>query len=167
MIKSEKGFALLEALIGIVIMGLVVGASGTSTVALMKNYERTAEQTAAVPRVQSAGYWISRDVQTASNVTAGDSNGFPLSLQIPIDMDENNNCSVEYSFDGSKLLRKYYDSSQIMLSETIISDYLETDDITFATVNATIGLHNLTVTVSRNGRSVTKGFDISQRPLFR
>ena len=101
--QREKGFTLLEVVIGMAIMGLVVVAIAATITTLLMNYGQAAEQNVALPQVQNAGYWISRDVQMSRNVTASDPDGFPLSLDIPIDTDENNDYSIIYLFEGNKL----------------------------------------------------------------
>ncbi len=161
--QREKGFTLLEVVIGVAIMALVVGAVATTTTTILMNYGQAAEQNVVLPQVQSAGYWISRDVQMTRNVIPGNPSGFPLTLSIPVDADENNDYSIEYLFDGNKLKRKIYDSSQTLVSETLVADYIDTDNTTFSTVNATVGHHKLTVTAAKGGTGVTRSYEIRQR----
>ena len=144
-------------------MAVVVGAIAASLITLFLNYGQAAGQSSALPQVQNAGFWISRDVQTSRNVTAGVSNGFPISLKIPIDIDEANDNRAEYVFEGSKLKRQLYDASDTLISETFIADYLDTDNCTFTTVNATLSYYRLTVTATREGETVTRVYDIGQR----
>ncbi len=161
--QREKGFTLLEVIIGVAIMALVAGAIATTTTTILINYGPAAEQNVVLPQVQSAGYWISRDVQVASSITAGDPNGFPLSLGIPVDTDPNNDYGIEYSFDGNKLKRKVYDSSPTLVSETLVADYIDTDNTTFSTVDAIVGHYKLTVTAAKGGARVTRSYEIKQR----
>ena len=160
---TEKGFTLLEAVIGIGIMALVVGAIAITTTTLLLNHGQAAEQNAVLPQVQSAGHWISRDVQTARNITAGDPNGFPLSFRVPIDTDENNDYSVNYTFNGTRLKREVYDSSETLVSETLIADYIDSDNTTFNTLNATLKLYQLTVRAVKDKGGVTRIYEVSQR----
>ncbi len=161
--QREKGFTLLEVVVGVAIMALVVGAIAMTTTTLLLNYDQAAEQNVVLPQVQNAGYWISRDVYATINITAGDPNGFPLTLQIPVDNDENNDYSVVYLFDGNKLKRQLYDSSENLTSETLIADYIDIANTTFSTVNATAGHYKLTVTATRDGAGVTMSYEIGQR----
>lgn len=161
--KSEKGFTLLELVIGLGIMASVIGATSMTATTLLLNYGEAAVQCDVLPQVQNSGYWITHDVQVARNVTADGTNGFPLYLSIPVDMDENNDNIVEYSLEGSRLKRKLYDSSHILLSDTHIADYIDTDDTLFSTVNSNIGHYRLMVTASRGTSSATKSYDMSQR----
>ncbi|MBL7126139.1 MAG: prepilin-type N-terminal cleavage/methylation domain-containing protein [Dehalococcoidales bacterium] len=163
MSKRQKGFTMLELVIGSAIMAVVVGAIAASLITLFLNYGQAAGQSSALPQVQNAGFWISRDVQTSRNVTATDPNGFPLSLRIPVDTDENNDTRADYVFYGQKLKRELYDSSDNLIAETFIADYMDVDNCTFSTVNITLGYYRLTVRATREGEGVTRIYDISQR----
>ena len=160
---SEKGFTLLEAIIGVGIMALIVVAMAATIMTLLKNHGLAAEQNAVLPQVQNAGHWITRDVQTARNVTVSDPNGFPLSFRVPIDTDENNDHSINYTFNGTRLKRKVYDSSQTLLLETFIADYIDSDNTTFSTLNATLHLYQLTVRAVKDKGGVTRIYEMSQR----
>jgi prepilin-type N-terminal cleavage/methylation domain-containing protein len=161
--KGQKGFTLLEILVASAIMAVVVGAIATTLTILFLNYGQAAGQNSALPQVQNAGFWITRDVQMSRNVTATGPNGFPLSLKLPVDTNENNDNSANYVFEDSKLKRNLYNASDTLISETFISDYLDTDECNFTTVNATLKYHRLTVTASREGEAVTRVYDIGQR----
>ncbi len=161
--QGEKGFTLVEVVVGLAIMAIIVGPITVTTATMVKNYGQAAEQNIVLPQVQNAGYWISRDVQMASGITPGDANGFPLSLDIPIDEDTNNDYGIEYLFDGNKLKREVYDSSQTLVSETLIADYIDTDNTTFSTVDAATGHYKLTVTAAEDVAGTTRSYEIKQR----
>ena len=163
MSKRQKGFTLLELVIGSAIMAVVVGAIAASLITLFLNYGQAAGQSSALPNVQNAGFWITRDVQTSRNVTAGVSNGFPISLKIPTDINEANDNRIEYVFDSSKLKRELYDSSDTLIAETLIADFIDTDYTTFVSINVTSGHYRLTATASREGEAVTRVYDMDQR----
>ena len=154
---------MLELVIGSAIMAVVVGAIAATLTTLFLNYGQAAGQSSVLPSVQNAGFWITRDVQTSRNVTATDPDGFPLSLKIPTDIDEANDNRAEYVFYGQKLKRELYDASDTRIAETMIADYLDTGNCTFATVNATMGYYRLTVTATREGEAVTRVYDVGQR----
>jgi prepilin-type N-terminal cleavage/methylation domain-containing protein len=161
--RRQNGFTLLEIVVASAIMAVVVGAiAGTLTVLLL-NYGQAAGQNSVLPQVQNAGYWITRDVQTSRNVTATAPHGFPLSLKIPADINEEHDNRIEYIFEGNMLKRQFYDSSNHLLSETLIASYLDTDSCAFATVNATTGYYQLTITATREKEAVTRVYDMSRR----
>jgi len=160
--KSEKGFTLLELVIGLGIIASVFGTTAMAGTTLLLNYGEAAVQCDVLPEVKNCGYWITHDVQVSRNITASGPNGFPLYLRIPIDIDENNDNIAEYSFEGSRLKRKLYDSSHILLSDTYIAGCIDLDNTTFSTVNSTIGHYRLKVTASRGESGATKNYDVSQ-----
>ena len=161
--NKEKGFTLLEAVIGVGIMALVVGALATTTTTLLLNHGRAAEQNVALPQVQNAGYWITRDVQTARNVTATAPNGFPLSIKVPVDMDPDNDNTVIYSFAGHKLMRTLYDSTPTLISQSLIADYIDTGNTIFSVLDPDTGLYKLAVTAVRDRGGVTMSYEVGQR----
>lgn len=161
--RGEKGFALLELVVGVAIMGIIAMPLAMLTMTLLTNPERSNDNNIVLQQVRNAGTWISRDVQMSRSVNATDPDGFPLTLQIPVDSDENNDYSIEYLLDGSKLKRQVYDSSENLTLETFIADYIVSDNTTFATVNATAGLHKLTIRATKDKASVTGGYQINQR----
>jgi prepilin-type N-terminal cleavage/methylation domain-containing protein len=161
--QGEKGFTLIEVVIGVAIMALVVGAIATTTTTILMNYGQAAEQNVVLPQVQNAGYWISRDVQMASGITPSGPNGFPLYLDIPVDTDEDNDYVIEYLFEeGNNLIRD--DSSQpIESSKTLIAVHIDTDNTIFSTVDAAAGHYRFTVTAAKDGAGVTMSYEIKQR----
>lgn len=160
---KEKGYTLIEVLLGVPIMAAVGTAAIMLAMTLLINYGEAAEQNTDLPQVQSAGYWISRDVQMAENLTASDPNGFPLSLNIPTDLDEDNNTRIDYVLEGNNLIRKFYDSSDFLLSETLVATQIVSSNTTFSIVNPTIGFYSFMVTASRNGPGVTHTYEITKR----
>ncbi len=161
--RGEKGFTLLEVLVGVAIMGVIAMPLAMLTMTLLTNPERSNDNNIVLQQVRNAGTWISRDVQMSRSVNATAPNGFPLTIQIPFDSDENNDYSIEYLLDGSKLKRLAYDSSENLISETFIADYIASDNTTFASVNATAGLHKLTIRATKDKARVTRSYQIAQR----
>lgn len=161
--QSQKGFTLLEMLVSLAIAAMIVPVIAMSVNTLLMNSAKAAEQNTALPQVQSAGYWVSRDVQMSVNLTASDPNGFPLSLDIPIDLKGENNNRIDYLLEGNKLKRKFYDSSEVLISETLVATYIDGGNTTFNIVNPAVGFYRLTVTASRNGAGVTRTYEITKR----
>jgi prepilin-type N-terminal cleavage/methylation domain-containing protein len=160
--RREKGFTLLEVLIGVAIMAIVVGAVAMTITTLLLNEGQAAGQNTALPQVQNAGYWISRDVQMARIVTL-DEPGVFLRLDIPMDNNPDNDYTIDYVFDGDKLKRQVYDSLGTPTSETFIAEYIDTGITTFSVLDADAGLWKLTVRASRDETGATRSYEISQR----
>jgi len=158
--RGEKGFTLLEVLIGVAIMAIVVVAVAMTTTTLLLNEGQAAGQNTALPQVQNAGYWISRDVQMARTVTLGEPGVF-LRLDIPMDNNPEHDYTIDYLFDGDKLKRQKHDS--FGTSETFIAEYIDTSNTTFSALDADAGLYKLTVRASRDETGATRSYEISQR----
>jgi len=161
--KWQKGSTLIELILGTAIAVLVVGGVGETTATLMLNYGKASEQTVALPYVQNAGYWISRDIQTARTVTPGEGNGFPLTLAVPVDEEAGNDYTVEYCFEGDRLQRHLYDATMTLVSGTFIADHISTTDTLFTTLDAEAGFHELTVRAEKDGDGATRTYKINQR----
>ncbi len=159
---GEKGFTLLEVVIAVAIMAVIIGPLAMATTTLLTNPERSNDKNVVLQQVRNAGDWISRDVQMAKEVTA-DAPGFLLTLIIPVDADENKDYSIKYLFAGSKLTRQLYDSSENLTAETLIADYIDTDNTIFVTEDDTAGLYKLTVRAARGEAVVTRSYEVSQR----
>ena len=159
--RNEKGFAVIELVMVLAIVGIIAPVLTMTTTTMLANYQQADDQTIVLNQVQNAGYWICRDVQMARDVTLGDPNGFPLTLVIPVDTDSNNDISIEYSFESNKLKRRVYDSLHTLVSENLVAQYVVVADTTFDSVGA--GVYELTVKVSEGDVVVERSYKVSQR----
>jgi len=159
--RGEKGFTMIELLIGVAIMSVIAVPLMMATTTLLTNPQRTTDQNVVLHEVRNAGHWISRDVQMARSVNATDTDRFPLTLSIPVDTNEDNDYSIDYLFDGSKLKREVYDSLETLISETLIADYIDTDNTTFSDLGSS--LYKLTVRAARGETAVTRSYEVSSR----
>jgi hypothetical protein len=150
-------------MVGVGIMALVVVAVCTSVIVLLKNHGLAAGQSTALPQVQNAGFWISRDVQTSRNLTAVGSSGFPLSLAVPISQDEANDLRIDYTINNTVMKRLLYDASPTLLSETLVAKYIDSGNTSFVVVGNATGLYQLTVTAGVDQEAVTRQYRVSQR----
>lgn len=164
--RRENGFTLIEVIIAVAILGVIMPVMAMTIISLLTNHQQANDHNIVLHEVQNAGYWISRDVQMAKNVTLNGSSGFPLTLDIPVDRDENNDIRVDYLFDDNKLKRKVYDASQTLISETLIAEYIDITDTTFSILdsdNYYLNTYYLTVKVSKGEVVVERSYGISQR----
>lgn len=158
---GEKGFTLLEVLVTMAIIGIIMPMLTMSVITMMKLHVQANEQNIVLQQVQNTGYWISRDVQMAGSITLNAPNGFPISLEIPVDTDANNDYSVDYLFDGNKLKRQVYNSSHVLVSESLIAEYIDAADTTF--INLAPSTYFLTVKSSKGENSTERSYRVSQR----
>jgi len=161
-LRTEKGFTLIEVVVVVAIIGIIIPALTMTVIALLTNSQQANNHNIALQQVQNTGYWISHDVQMANNVSFDDPSGFPITLGIPVDTDENNDITVQYLFDGNKLKRWAYDSQGTLVSESLTADYLDVANTTFSTLDSTT--YSLTVAVSSGEVTVERSYEVSQRP---
>ena len=67
-IRSEKGFTLIEMITVTAILGAIMGVMSMTIGMIPKISEQSNDQAIALRQVQNAGYWISRDTQRAQHV---------------------------------------------------------------------------------------------------
>ena len=125
MMKRERGFTLVEMLIGIAISGLIVSTLGTSIYQIVTSTEYGGDKMVAAHELQNAAHWVGIDGQRASAASGGSE----LVLTLPDDS------SVTYSVVGTEL-RRTAGESQMTLAQNIsdisfsIDDRVITMDIT-------------------------------------
>ena len=161
--KSEKGFTLLELLVGISIAALVVGAASMTTITMMRLTPQNNDWATALRQVQTAGYWISRDVLMAQEITVGTGNPTFLTLIIPQITPPAETIVYEFEDmpDGLKrLMRDNQTDSQTF----VVAEYISTDNndttANYSSANRTL---NLIITAISGDVSVTRTYEASQR----
>ena len=159
--QQQKGFTLIEIVLVLGIVAAVMAPIVMTTTTLMMNFKQPSIQQTLLQQARNAGYHIPRDVQTSNDVTLGAPNGFPITLNIPFDQDVINDYSVEYSFDGNKLIRKQYDSLDILTAESVIAQYVDTGNTTFESIVE--GPYKLTIRVSMGEEAVKASYEVQHR----
>ena len=96
---SDKGFTLVELLIGISILAFIVGAISMTVITMMRLSPRSSDLAIALRQVQNTGYWISRDVEMSKgNIDIYPSRDKFLTLRIP-EWDAVHGTTVEQKID--------------------------------------------------------------------
>lgn len=160
--RGQKGFTLVEVLVVVAILGVIAVPLAYTTITLLTNPARSNDENVVLQQVRNVGDWISRDVQMAKNVVFDDPSGFPLTMVIPVDTDENNDYSVDYLFDGNKLKRQVYDSSQTLVSENLIAEYVNTEDTTFDIRDSNV--YELTIKASKDEAVAEGSYQVTPMP---
>jgi prepilin-type N-terminal cleavage/methylation domain-containing protein len=104
--KDQRGFTLLELLIGIAITGLITTAITMAIFQTFTGSARSSNHMIAVRQVQEAGYWVSLYTYMAQDATITGDSGFPLILRW-VDFDTGENHEVEFGLDSSGLRGSY------------------------------------------------------------
>ena len=161
MIPKQKGFTLIEIVLAIGIVGAIVVVVAMTVTTLLLNSQQSSTQQILLQQVKNAGHWIPRDINSSSNVTLSAPNGFPITVNIPVDQDVNHDYTVHYLFDGNTLKREQRDSSGNLTVETLIAQYVDTDNTTCD--NVTAGSYKLTIRVYKDEEAVTASYEAHRR----
>ncbi|MFC2003997.1 prepilin-type N-terminal cleavage/methylation domain-containing protein [Chloroflexota bacterium] len=159
--QRQRGFTLIEMVMVLGIVGAVSVAISMTTTTLLLNYKQPSTQQTLLQQVQNAGYQMPRDIQMSSNVTLSGPNGFPVTINIPVDQDMNNDYHVDYLLDGDKLKRQQFDSSDNLTTESMIAQYVDTGNTIFE--SSSEGLYKLTIRVSLDEETVTALYEAQRR----
>ena len=159
--QHQKGFTLIEVILVLGITGFIIATIAMTTTTLLRNSEQPNTQQILLKEVKSAGYWLPRDILMSNDITLGDPNGFPFTINIPVDQDVNNDYSIEYLFDGNSLLRKQYDSLDVLVAENLITRYIDTGNTFFESTSDT--MYKLTLQVSLAEEVITVSYEARRR----
>jgi Tfp pilus assembly protein PilV len=159
--QTEKGFATIEIIIVIVILGLIMPGMAMTISTIMTNHQQAKDYNIVFQQVQNADYWISRDIQTAKDVLPAEPDGFPLTLVIPVDVYESHNRSIDYAFADDKLQRLVYDSSHSLTAETTVADYVDVPDTVFHALES--GNYSLTIKACKGKAAAERSYQIARR----
>jgi predicted alpha/beta superfamily hydrolase len=97
----------------------------------------------------------------AENITLDGTSGFPLILDIPVDTNQSNDYSVNYLFDGNKLKRQVYDSSHVLIQETVAAEYIDVGETTFIDLGS--NTYELTVKAYSGEAVAERNYQVKSR----
>ena len=162
---SQRGFTLVELLVGITIAAVVVGAASATTITMMRLNPRNNDWAIALHQVQNAGHWISHDVQTAQGeIIVGDGNPTLLTLTVPEwddALDEVVNKTIVYEFeDMPGGLRRLMRNNQTDVEETTIAENVSNAVADFTVAS---GMLTFTIEATSGGIEVSRDYEAMQR----
>jgi prepilin-type N-terminal cleavage/methylation domain-containing protein len=111
---NQRGFTLVEVMVGVLIMALV-GLAATAAIIQVVNAGRNSTHMSALRQVQTAGYWVSRDGLQAQVVDVDDNpetEGTEILILQWTDWDDKDLHQIQYSLQdmpsgGLKKLWRY------------------------------------------------------------
>ena len=159
--RWQKGFTLVELLVVLAITGVIIAPLMLATITLLTNPQRTTDRSIVLQQIQNAGRWISRDIQMSGNVSATAPRGFPLTITIPVDDNPANSYTIDYVFDGNKLIRREYNSTHTLIGETLVSQYVDTNNTAFSPIAT--GIYKLSIKTVKDKAVVSTVYEIKQR----
>ena len=121
--KNQRGFTLLEMLLALLIGAIITSGITVAIFQVVFGSARTNNHMTAVRQVQSAGYWVSRDVQMAQPQTVvlpRDADGFLLKLSWIDSLGPPKVVAyTTYTIEGSDLKRQQVVGSQPSTTTTV------------------------------------------------
>lgn len=144
---SQQGFILIEVVVAIAITGLIGAGITMSAVQVMNVRALSTNHIIAVKQVESAAYWINRDVRMSQGILPGAGSGFPLNLSWVAWDNTSNNVSYEIN-DGQ--LRRRHSVNGTPPVQTAIAKYINSDPVS-TNCSYSSGVFTFKVTASVNG----------------
>jgi len=145
---KQRGFTLVEVLVAIAILGAISGALSTAIVAIVKTSDVSKDWAVVLRQVQNAGYWISRDVLMAQDVSPGAGGAL-----VRVDYADG---QVDYVLDGGTLMRQPSGSQEILIAEYIVAAAFEQD-------SEIDNKYTLTIKAARGEAEVERSYEVMQR----
>jgi len=164
LLKSQRGFTLIEVLIAVAIGGAIAGAGSMATRQVITETVRNNNHEIAVRQVQNAGHWVTRDTQMAQTVVPdGDADGLPLTLTWE-DFAGTNEYQVVYSLEEVagvlKLKREHYTNrtdNPDPDATTYVAKYIDSGQTSCEFVDPPTPMLTFTVTATVGGDSLQEG----------
>lgn len=120
---SQQGFILIEVVLAIAITGLIGAGITMSAVQVMNVRALSTNHIIAVKQVESAAYWINRDVRMSQVILPGAGSGFPLNLSW-VEWDKTSN-NVSYEINDGQLRRRHSVNGTPSPVQTAIAKYID------------------------------------------
>jgi prepilin-type N-terminal cleavage/methylation domain-containing protein len=163
--KSEKGFTLIELVVGIGIAAVVVGAAAATIITMTRLSPSSTEWAVSLQQVQNAGYWISRDIQMSQgDITVGDGN--PTFLTITQPTTPTTSATITYQFedmsDGLKRLMRNDQVQSGLIAEYIYYDPAGDPDHSTRVISDQNPV-TLQITATMGDSTVTRQYEAMQR----
>lgn len=165
LLRSEKGFSLLEMLIVLGIMGAIGGAMAMTTATIVKITPQSNDQVIALRQVQNGGYWITRDVQTAQTVDINPATGEFLKLMLTVVGSDDS--TVTYQLEdmagGMKKLVRTSQGVPMLVAEYIYYDPVGNPDTSTNILDYQNNKLSLRITAKSGDTSVIRKYQATQR----
>jgi type II secretory pathway pseudopilin PulG len=171
---NEKGFTLIDLIIGVAITGIISLGATTSIIQVVQGNHDNRNHMTAIEHIQNAGYWISRDAMMAQEAVLGadEDSGFPLILKWG-EYDSDDEHEVVYDIMGNSLERQEYfnrDTNPDPVASTLITENVDLSGTSFTKSTSDDGKTLLTLEITAkavgmpDGDSQTEIFHVVLRP---
>lgn len=156
---NQRGYGLIEMIVGLALAGILTTGLTTFTVQTVTESARSNNRMQATMQVENAGYWTSRDVQMAENLTLGENAGFPMQLFWE-DIDDNE-YQVTYNLTSGQLERSLFKNSENTVQTVIAQSINSAPSLT--NLSYADGLLIFNITSTYGSVDVSRNYQIKQR----
>ncbi len=165
LLKSERGFSLLELLIALGIISIIGGAMAMTTATIVRLTPQSNDQVIALRQAQNAGYWITRDVQAAQTVDINPATGEFLKLTFTVVGSDNSIITyrLEDMAGGKKKLVRISQGMPMLVAEYIYYDPAANPDTSTRILEYENYKISFQITATTGDATVIKKYQASQR----
>ena len=122
--KGERGYTLTEALVAIVIIGIIVSILGMVVQQMVTVPQWGIDQLDAIHPIQNAAHWLTLDGQTAESATGGSS----LTLTLPSE------ATIIYALSGTDLYRSYGGANRTIARNVVSANFTIQSKVIYMTL---------------------------------
>jgi type II secretory pathway component PulJ len=157
--SRQRGYGLIETIACLGLTGILATGACTFVIQTITESARTDNHMQATMQVENAGYWVSRDVQMAENLTLGEEAGFPLQL-VWVDIDRNV-YQVTYNVTEGRIKRSLIENDE-WATQTLIAENINAAP-SLTHLSYTDGLLVFDVTSTCANVDVSRTYQIKKR----
>lgn len=159
--RNERGFLLVETLIGLLFISMIAVAVTATVFQIYHQSIKNRDYTQASQFTMNVVHWISRDADMAQSVATQGSTGFPLTLNW-VDWD-NNSYRAVYSISGGKMNRAYTVNGGAATNTLLAQSVNTVSGNTTAVLNGKVLSVQITATIGGGTRTTSVS---NQRDIF-
>jgi prepilin-type N-terminal cleavage/methylation domain-containing protein len=157
--KRQKGLGLIELIASLAIIGILSIGLTTFVIQSITLGAKASSRMQATMLVENAGFWVSRDVQMAENLTLGEDAGFPLQLAW-LDTDQND-YKVTYNVTEGQMKRSLVKNDGAPVQTLIMQSVNSAPSLTY--LSYADGLLTFNITSTYKNSEVSRNYKIKKR----
>jgi len=175
--QSERGFFSIESVVAVFLMVLLAVAANMTVFQTIKITRQSDSHITALLQVQNASYWISRDAQSAENVTTDNLSGTEFLVLSWTEVVSSDNTTdnttdhtITYFFTGLSGgigdLKRNHVSSRGINNETLVAEYIyynASDPASSSNVSYVSPALTIKLTAIRDDNQETREYLVSSR----